>query len=86
MNRITSHDTDSMLSSSLSSTTSYDYMGEERKSLMSEKIREVNPFSTTRDKVSFYEKSMGTPFAGMTMDKMKSFLTRNKTNYRRRIT
>ena len=47
---------------------------------MSEKIREVNPFSTTRDKVIFYEKSMGTPFAGMTLDKMKSFLTRNKTN------
>ena len=53
---------------------------------MSEKVREVNPFSTSRDKISFYDKSMGTPFAGMTLEKIKNFLNRNKINYKRKFT
>ena len=77
---------DSMLSTSFSSTTSYNYIGEERTNLMSDKIKEINPFSTDREKITFFDKSMGTPFAGMNQEKIKAFLARNKTNYRRRIT
>ena len=86
INMITNHDRDSMLSTNLSSSTSYDYIGIERKNLMAEKIREVNPFSTEREKISFYERSNGSPFAGMNLDKISEFLARNKTNYRRKMT
>ena len=86
VNRIASHDIESMLFSSLSSSTSYDYIGDERRKLMAEKVAEINPFSKSRNKIEFYDKSMGTPFAGMTLDKVKRFLERNKKNYRRRFT
>ena len=86
INMITNHDRDSMLSTNLSSSTSYDYIGIERKNLMAEKIREVNPFSTDREKISFYDRSNGSPFAGMNLDKISDFLARNKTNYRRKMT
>ena len=86
INQIASHDIESMLCSSLSSTTTYDYIGEERRKVMSEKVKEIDPFSQTRDKIDFFDKPKGTPFAGMTLEKIKSFLDRNKTNYKRRCT
>ena len=86
VNRIVGHDLESMLCNSLSSNTSYDYIGEERRKLMNEKVSEVNPFSKSREKVNFFDKSKGTPFAGMTLEKVQRFLDRNRTNYRRRFT
>ena len=53
---------------------------------MSEEIKRINPFSKSREKITFYDKSMGTPFAGMTLDKIDGFLIRNQKNYKRRFT
>ena len=85
INRITTHDLESMLSSSLSSSTSYDYIGEEKRKMMADKISEINPFSENRLKYDFYDKSMGSPFAGMSIEKIDKFLDRNCDNYKRRF-
>ena len=85
INSITNHDLESMLTNSYSSSSCYDYIGEERRKLMSEEISKINPFNKKRPPVTFYDKSMGTPFAGMTIDKVDRFLKRNCANFKRRF-
>ena len=52
---------------------------------MAEEIAKVNPFSTARDKVDFYDKSMGSPFSGLTKTKVDSFVERNRKNFVRKF-
>ena len=85
INRITTHDLESMLSNSLSSNTSYDYIGEEKKKIMADKISEINPFSKNRMKFDFYDKSRGSPFAGMSIVKIDKFVVRNCGHFKRRF-
>ena len=82
---IVSHDQASMLSKTLSSTTSHDYLGEERRGLMRQQINAVDPFSKKREKIVFFDKSMGSPFCGMTMEKISMFVNRNKKNIKRKF-
>ena len=85
VNSITNHDLESMLCTSYSSTTSYDYIGEEKRRIIAEEVSRVNPFSKNREKITFYEKSSGSPFAGMTNEKIDKFLKRNCANFKRRF-
>ena len=52
---------------------------------MAEEISKANPFSKNRTKVKFNDKSQGTPFAGMTTEKIDRFMTRNVGNFKRRF-
>ena len=85
VNSITSHDLQSMLCTSYSSSTSYDYIGEEKRKMIAEEVSRVNPFSRNREQITFYDKSSGSPFSGMTCEKIDKFLKRNCTNFKRRF-
>ena len=85
VNQITSHDMSSMLFNGSGSTSSHDYIGDDRRAMMSEEIIKVNPFNTERLKVTFYDKSMGSPYAGLTQEKVNSFVKRNKKNFKRKF-
>ena len=67
------------------STTSHDYIGDDNRAVMSEEVHKVDPFNTKRVKVKFYDKSMGSPFAGLTQEKVDKFVKRNKKNFERKF-
>ena len=74
-----------MLFTSSGSTSSHDYMGDDRRAVMAEEIAKVNPFNTNRKKVTFFDKSMGSPYAGLTKEKVDRFVVRNKSNFKRKF-
>ena len=82
---ITGHDLQSMLSNNYSSNTSYDYLGEEKKKIMAEEIYKINPFSKSRKPITLFEKRPGSPFSGMSIEKIEKFVTRNCSNYKRKF-
>ena len=85
INSITNHDLESMLSNSYSSSSSYDYIGEEKRKIMAEEIARINPFCKDRTPISLFDRSKGSPFSGMTDDKLDRFLKRNCTNFKRKF-
>ena len=85
INTITGHDMESMQCSSYSSRTSYDYIGDEKRKIIREEISKINPFSKSRPKVDLYEKRSGSPFSGMTLEKVDRFVDRNCANYKRKF-
>ena len=85
INSITTHDMESMLSNSYSSNTSYDYIGEEKRKIMAEEISRVNPFSQNRIPINLYDKSTGSPFSGMSIEKIDRFVNRNCANFKRKF-
>ena len=82
INQVTAHDKHSMLDST-SGGSSYDYIGQERRDVFDKEIRSVNPFSSDRDKVTFYDKSKGSPFSGMDLPNLSRFVDRNRNRFRK---
>ena len=85
VNQVTDHDKKSMLCESTASHASNDYIGEERREVMREEIDKINIFSKNRQKMDFFDKSRGSPFSGMNMEKVGRFVTRNKKNFNRKF-
>ena len=85
VNQITSHDLKSMLYNSSGSNSSHDYIGDDRRAIIAEEIAKIDPFSTKRDKVAFYDKSKGSPYAGLSKQKVEMFVERNKNNFLRKF-
>ena len=85
VNQVTDHDKKSMLCESTASHASNDYIGVERREVMREEIDKINPFSKNRQKMDFFDKSRGSPFSGMNMEKVGRFVTRNKKNFNRKF-
>ena len=85
LNQISEHDLNSMLLSSSGNTSSHDLIGDDRREIMAEEIAKINPFNLDRDKITFYDKSMGSPFTGLTEEKVKKFVDRNKKNFVRKF-
>ena len=82
ISKVVLHDMKSMQVGSLGLQSSYDYIGDDAKSFMREKISEMDPFSSTRPHVSLLDKSNGlSPFSGMSIEKLERFVKRNKANY-----
>ena len=81
---IIKHDRDSMLFKSSSSTTSHDYIGNERRDIIGKEVAKVDPFGVDRDKVELYDKSRGSsPYHGLTADWLTTFVERNRSNFKR---
>lgn len=82
ISKIVSHDLRSMCAGNLDLQASYDYIGPEAKAFMKEKIKDLDPFSSSRSPVSLYDKSIGrSPFTGMTLDRAKQFTKQNRKNF-----
>ena len=81
VNKVASHDKESMLQPSLDGHSCHDYIGDERRSIIATKIEAANPFSTHRKKVEFYDKSKGSPFFGLSEENVERFVDRNKKLY-----
>ena len=64
------------------SHSSYDHIGDENRKIIAEEINTVNPFSKDRSKVKFFDKSKGSPFAGMELPSLDRFMKRNREKFR----
>ena len=84
VNQLTSHDLNSMLFNGSGSSSSHDLIGDDRRAIMAEEIAKINPFSSKRVKINFYDKSMGSPFEGLSKTKIETFVKRNKKNFVRK--
>ena len=84
ISKIVDHDSRSMCAGNLGLQSSYDYVGDESKKYMTEKIKELDPFDPNRPKVTLLDKSKGqSPFTGMNKERIEQFAKRNKKNYKR---
>ena len=82
---ILEHDRESLLQSRVTQS-SYDYVGPERRSSIAEQLEKVEPFSKSRLKVSFDQKSSGSVFSGLTLQKLERFVNLKKKNFNRHCT
>ena len=84
ISKIVDHDSRSMCAGNLGLQTSYDYVGDESKKYMREKIKELDPFDPNRPKITLLDKSKGqSPFTDMNKERIQQFAKRNKKNYKR---
>ena len=82
VNQVTAHDRKSMLQN-MTSHSSYDYIGDDKRDVIAQEISKVNPFSKDREKVDFYDKTFGSPFAKMELSNLSRFMDRNKAKFRK---
>ena len=80
MTKIQGHDLDSMLKISGRSHSSYDYIGDANIAKIREQVGKSDPFNKKRKKIDFFERSTGSVFAGMTREKLMTFVKTNKKN------
>ena len=77
------HDQESMLLPLSGGRSSYSYIGEDQRSKIRSEIEKISPFEQNREKREYYEKPVGSVFAGLNLDRVEKFLTRNKQNFKR---
>ena len=82
--RIADHDLLSMGIEDLGLQSSYDYIGDEAREFVKETVKNIDPFSSERGKVTLEDQSRGlSPFTGMNSEKLTRFVTRAKRNFKR---
>ena len=79
---IRSQDNDSMLHHVASSSTQQ-YMTDDQKMRVRSELDRVQPFSQERTKIDYFDKIPGSPFSGLTQERILWFLKRNQTNFKK---
>ena len=83
LSQIKSQDEESMLLSNPGGKSSHSYMKDDQKMKIREDIERVKPFDQKRDKIEYYEKTTGSVFSGLTVERVEWFLKRNRGNFNR---
>ena len=84
ISKIVDHDLQAMCAGNLNLQSSYDFIGDDARGYMKEKVDQLDPFSSTRKKVNLLDKSPGlSPFTGMTKERLDQFAKRSKKNFKR---
>ena len=83
LSQIKSQDEESMLLTNSGGRTSHRYINEEQRLKIREDIQRVRPFDEKREKLEYYEKSSGSVFSGLTVERVEWFLKRNRANFNR---
>ena len=82
VNKIVDHDILSMGYEGPGMQSSYDYVGQEARNFMQEKVSSLDPFSLERSPISLLDKSRGSsPFTDMTSERLTRFVKLCKNNY-----
>ena len=82
MELVDRHDKQAMLVLEEGGKSSYRYLNEAQKLKIREEIQRMKPFDYKRNKVEYFDKIRGI-FCGLTLEKMRRFLERNKRNFSR---
>ena len=82
MQSVHKHNLRSRLLESQGRYTSTDTVGEEKRALLKEMVEKTDPFNLERVPVTdFVHKSSGSPFAGLSVETMESFLKSVQTEF-----
>ena len=82
MSLIRSQDNDSMLYQAAKGSTQQ-YMTDEQKQRIRSDLDRIQPFSQDRAKIEYFDKIPGSPFAGMTEERILWFLKRNQAKFKK---
>ena len=85
VSQITDHDRKSMLNYKSYGHASNDFIGFDRREVMKTEIAKTDPFNKNREKIDFFEKTTGSPFTGLNMEKINRFTERNKKHFNRKF-
>ena len=80
---IRSQDNDSMLHQAAKGSTQQ-YFTEEQKQRIRSDLDRIQPFSQDRVKIEYFDKIPGSPFAGMTEERVQWFLKRNQSKFKKK--
>ena len=80
MHQIQEHDDVSLLQMLPGGRSSAQYIGDDLRAKIRSEIENVGPFSVDREKRFYYETPTGSVFAGLNMERVQQFLSRNKIN------
>ena len=80
MGQIESHDRQAMLVTAGGGGTSYRHLSGTQMDLIRKEIQKINPFSTSREKISYFDKPRGM-FSGLTVDQIDRFVKRNQKKF-----
>ena len=83
LHQLYEHDNEAMLLSLTGGGSSYEYIGKDLKLKIRGEIEKVRPFDLSRKKRDHFEKTSGSVFSGLTVERVDRFLTRNKANFKR---
>ena len=83
LNLLQEHDNESMLLQTSGGRTSHRYIGEEERKKIREELEQVMPFDLNREKREHYDKSSGSVFSGLSVERVEKFVARNKHNLKR---
>ena len=82
VNKIVDHDIKSMGCEVTGMQSSHDYVWEDARNFMEEKVSNLDPFSLVRPQISLMDKSRGSsPFTGMTNERLTRFVKLCKNKY-----
>ena len=81
LSQIRTQDEESMLLRGTGGRSSHRYMDEDQRRKIREDMERIRPFDVKREKIDFYEKSAGSVFHGLTIERVERFLKRNKKNF-----
>ena len=83
LSQIKAQDDESMLLAGRGGRSSHRYINDDQRLKIREEVEKVRPFDLKREKIDYYEKSSGSVFSGLTVDRLERFLKRNKVNFTR---
>ena len=84
ISKIVDHDMHSVCAGHLGLQSSYDYIGEDARKYMKQKISTLDPFLSKRKDIKLLDKSKGlSPFTGMTKGRLEQFAMRAQRNFKR---
>ena len=80
---IETQDNDSMLQVLRGGRTSQQYMTEDQKLKIRNELERVKPFCLDRIKIDYFDKISGSPFTGLSKERVLWFLKRNQANFKK---
>ena len=80
MGQIETHDRQAMLLPERGGGTSYRHLSGAQMDLIRKEIQKIHPFSTNREKISYFDKPRGM-FSGLTIEQIERFIRRNEKKF-----
>ena len=80
---IRSQDSEAMLYHAANGSTQQ-YITDDQKLRIQTDLDRIQPFSQTRPKIEYFDKIAGSPFAGMTEERVMWFLRRNQAKFKKK--
>ena len=83
LSQLQEHDLESLLLETSGGRTSHRYMGESERKHIRNELTRVRPFDLSREKINHFDKSSGSVYGGLSLERLEKFIDRNRLNFRK---